>query len=331
MYIAPRENGIWYVYFGRAKKRSLKTKEEAVAKRRFKGMEQELLKGKLIIFGGGQDSTMMLSELLTEYRKWGVDYLAEESIEIVDLRSHHFMTAVGDKYISSITARDMGTFITYLKTRKNQNTTINIGIRTMKAIFSWATDKERKYLKEDPFKGCKQLKVVKRVYDIVDGPDQVKKLFEIVGDNRRWRIIMALYVYTGGRRKDIHRLLWADVRDDVVIYRDAKDGEDREVPIAGPLKAIFAEYDFKNRIGRVVDVGIDQLSKGIKHYLKQAGLEKMRPHDLRHSFASHLLMEGVDVGTVAKMLGHSSPVTTSNIYTKVLKRHVKESIKKLPY
>src|SRR6476660_1167581 len=59
----------------------------------------------------------------------------------------------------------------------------------------------------------------------------------------------------------------------------------------------------------------EQFKNGIKHtdwkkHLKNAGIENFRWHDLRHTFASRLVMKGVDIYTVSKFLGHSSTEVT---------------------
>lgn len=62
------------------------------------------------------------------------------------------------------------------------------------------------------------------------------------------------------------------------------------------------------------------LVRHFKGLLKKAGLPDMRFHDLRHSCATLLLMQGVPVKIVSDLLGHSSTTITQDIYSHVLRQ-----------
>ena len=66
-----------------------------------------------------------------------------------------------------------------------------------------------------------------------------------------------------------------------------------------------------------------------KKILKDAGLDYIRFHDLRHTFATIALQSGVDVKTVASMLGHSSAGFTLNTYTHATNKMQEEAAQKM--
>ena len=122
--------------------------------------------------------------------------------------------------------------------------------------------------------------------------------------------IVRLLLLTGCRRGEIMGLRWAKVREDGLSLTDAKTGP-RTVPLGRGARAIL---DRQPRTGSPFvfpsprDPGRPR-SPGLSLWYrvrKKAGIEDVRLHDLRHSMASHAVMNGVPVPVVSRLLGHSN-------------------------
>lgn len=64
----------------------------------------------------------------------------------------------------------------------------------------------------------------------------------------------------------------------------------------------------------------DSLTDWLSNFSKKHGIQHINPHALRHTFASVLIANGVDVVTTSKMLGHDNPTTTSNMYAHLIQK-----------
>ncbi|MCD6256016.1 MAG: site-specific integrase, partial [Deltaproteobacteria bacterium] len=85
------------------------------------------------------------------------------------------------------------------------------------------------------------------------------------------------------------------------------------------------EYVFVNpKTGRPYD----DLKRSFKTALKRAGIEDFTFHDLRHTFASHLVMNGVDLMTVKELLGHKDIKMTMR-YSHLSPDHKRVAVKRI--
>lgn len=85
---------------------------------------------------------------------------------------------------------------------------------------------------------------------------------------------------------------------------------------------------FVDRWGNALN-GFHVTERRFKPLLARLGLPEMRFHDLRHAFASLMLSQGTRVDLVSKMLGHSKPATTLNIYAHLMPGDQEEAVRRL--
>lgn len=120
----------------------------------------------------------------------------------------------------------------------------------------------------------------------------------------------------GLRRGEILNLKWTDIdfHERNIYILQSKSGKKRIIPINDFLLDVLISIP-KNPYGPYVICHDDgkrfcDIRKAFKRILKKAGIEGFRFHDLRHSFASQLVMNGVDLTTVRELLGHADTRTT---------------------
>lgn len=150
-------------------------------------------------------------------------------------------------------------------------------------------------------------------------------------------ILETLYA-TGMRVSEVVHLKTEDLNLDVGFLRCVgKGNKERVIPLGKKAIAAVSRYLetvrprlvknkqsdclFVSRLGS--RISRQSLWKLIKRYARDARIRKpMKPHILRHSFATHLLEHGADLRSVQEMLGHSD-ISTTQIYTHVNKDRLK--------
>lgn len=159
---------------------------------------------------------------------------------------------------------------------------------------------------------------------------EVLKLLQVT-KNLKHRFILAL-IYSSGLR--IGELLNLKVKDiDVerkeVFIRSGKGRKDRVVILAESILPLLYNYLQTYRPQHFLIEGLEMSSyssssvrKFLKKSVKLAKISKrITPHTLRHSFATHLLENGVSLRHIQELLGHQKPETTM-IYTHVSMKHL---------
>ncbi len=145
--------------------------------------------------------------------------------------------------------------------------------------------------------------------------DEIEKL--LTAASNRFRPLLTLALHTGMRKGEIFRLRWQDIdfQTGLVTVNYSKSGKRRSIPMDETL--IETLRTLPSRFGRGVvfpsqttGEELTDVSKIFPLVCGKAGLEGVHFHDLRHTFASHLVMRGVDLRTVQELLGHATLAMT---------------------
>lgn len=185
--------------------------------------------------------------------------------------------------------------------------TVNRELALLKHMFSKAIEWNKAI--DNPVKRVKLFKENNKRIRYLEKEEIVKLLKHCRG---YLTPIVIIAINTGMRRGEILSLKWHDVdfkRDTIHIY-NTKNSENREMPINEIVKTALirvrkhpnSPYVFCNKNGEP----FGDIKKSFFTTMKKAGVVNFRFHDLRHTFASHLVMAGVDLNTVRELLGHKS-------------------------
>lgn len=242
-------------------------------------------------------------------------------------------------------------YVTHLHKSYKQKT-VKRKIASIKAFYNYLEETE--IIAESPFRKIKVKfketvtlpriipreeieKLLNHMYQCLNENDKASRKFML-----RDVAVIEVFFATGARVYEI-----SNIRDDSInlntglIRLMGKSGKERYVQISNTsiLEVLKKYYDeneqsikksgyffVNNRESRYTEQSIRLM---LKKYTKQAGIERnITPHMFRHSFATYLIEEGVDVSCVQQILGHSS-IKTTQIYIHIAAKKQAEILKEL--
>ena len=165
--------------------------------------------------------------------------------------------------------------------------------------------------------------------------EDLRDLMLSVADNADLKLAVLLALTTGARRMEVWSLKREDIdlQNGFVTFSQTKTGVVRSVPIHGEALELL-----RKRTPRIDTPLIFPSKKNpsvpfdfrapFEAAVKLAGIENFTWHSLRHSSASFLIMAGVDLRTVAELLGHKS-ISMTQRYTHLAPTHLSEAVKSM--
>jgi integrase/recombinase XerD len=269
--------------------------------------------------------------------------LSKNTIESYSSDLSRYLNFLKKKRIHAITDADAPVILKHLISLRNSGLGAKSRARhlvTIRGFYKFLI--EEKVIENDPTRIIDLPKSVLRLPDVLSF-EEVKSLIDTPDINKptgaRDAGMIELLYAAGLRVSELVNLKLQDVNLEACFVRVfGKGSKERVVPIGlyakekidyyiktfrpKLLKNVASPYLFVARAGKpMTRQGFWKL---LKKYGQKAGISrKIKPHSLRHSFASHLLEGGADLRSVQIMLGHVD-ISTTQIYTHVAREHLKK-------
>ena len=231
----------------------------------------------------------------------------------------HILPALGEKAVGAVGRGEVAALHHRLR---DTPPTANAVVRTISTIFHLAEAWELVPPGRNPCRSVRHYKEHARERFLI--PDEYRRLGRVLkeaeADGSVWSPAIAairLLVLTGCRHSEIVSLRWDDVDRTAgeLRLRDAKTGP-RMVPLTEPVSSVLA--GIRREPGNpwvIVGPKPGTRLSSLRHYWnsirEKAGLEDVRLHDCRHSYASRALALGEGLPTIGKLLGHRKIATTA--------------------
>ncbi|HYZ76060.1 MAG TPA: tyrosine-type recombinase/integrase [Gaiellaceae bacterium] len=260
----------------------------------------------------------------------------------------HLLPAFGRKRLPEITTDDIAQLIARLRAQGLAAKTINGALVPLGRILQHAL--RRGHITDNPLRRLEQHerpRIYRREQRVLDHV-QISRLLDAALP--RYHAFLATALYTGLRLSELLGLIWADIDLESglihVRYQLSRARADqparrvrlktgaatRDIPLLPQLAALLKRHKLASPHSRDNDYVFASARgtalaprnverRGLGRAANNAGLNpadqpRLRVHDLRHTFASHLIIElKLDVAQVSRILGHARPSITLDTYT----------------
>ncbi|MBV8139736.1 MAG: site-specific integrase [Deltaproteobacteria bacterium] len=280
---------------------------------------------------------VLLDDLLKEYQE------AKEQEGKAILRTNIGYTRLqhrfGGRYVGAISAADVEAWRQELL-KEMSPATVNRHLQLLRAVLRRGI--RDRILQASEIPEIKLLKENNQRVRFLSDDEEQRLLVELPAVLRP---LVTVAIHTGMRRGELLNLMWNDVDfvGQTVFVRKAKSGEGRRIPMSptvhSTLKAIRQKdrrEQLRSRILRRQEESgyvfaaprggyLLNLNRAWYPALRRAGIEDLRFHDLRHSFASRLVMNGVDLYRVQTLMGHKTPAMTLR-YAHLSPEHLRAAV-----
>lgn len=259
----------------------------------------------------------------------------------VSLYTKHIMKVFGPINLNLITRTQVQSFLYKKLADGFARGTVNRMLSFIRHVFNLALDWKITGVKDNPAKGIKSFEENNKVERYVT-PNEALALKQALEEsaNPSLKFIIAFLLVTGARKNEALKARWQDIDLNANVWRIplSKSGKVRHVPLSTTTLQFLSLIKIHNAamLGQmaVTCPFVFPNPNTLKPFSsvfyawdtarKKAGLTDVRIHDLRHTFASTLVNQGVPLYEVQKLLGHSQ-IRTTERYAHLQQKKLQES------
>lgn len=279
-----------------------------------------------------------------EYYLRGEKNVSEATFDayISDLKNYeYFITTYRNKvFVQDINIEDIRKYLASLKRKNLTVATLSRNVTSIKSFHSFLMkEKFIPYNYANTIQAPKMVKILPTVLSIKEIEELIDSMNESTPEEIRNKTMVILAYSCGLRVSELVNLKMNNLRL-TKRYLDfvGKGNKERIVPISNESVKYLELYFEKSRIyfnkaNNLEYIFLTRQSKAmsrenfsiiLKKASKSAGIKKnVSPHTLRHSFATHLLDQGLDLRLIQELLGHSD-ISTTEIYTNISQEKLKQ-------
>lgn len=307
-------------------------------------------------FASKTDAQVELSKFIdTEKKNIKFEYLAQDYLKChCELHCKQSTKALYESYLKTglenlklkmsadIKKRDIESLVLELKKKGMVNKSINGIITFVQAVLNYGVENE--FLTSNPILKFKKLPQVKPTIHFLT-EIQIETFLKVCQEfAQKYYAFFATAIYTGMRRGELLALEWSDIdfknhriTINKQIYKGIKQAtktnKERVIDIPDELVKILIEHKKQTVLCKLVfhnsgkpihpytmeSVYFHPLIKKCNEVLDEENqIDKLRFHDLRHTYATYLLSNGVPIKYVQEQLGHSTARMTLDTYAKFM-------------
>lgn len=302
---------------------------------RYAKIKQAEIEKRIIDKKNGLQQDLPWKEFIDKYLTFSQSNVAKDTIVRMRVVFNNINRTLQIRMLSDFTPEVLEEFKLARKNLGLEATTINREITTIKTAMKQAA--VWGYISPNVF-GVRKLPEVKK-HPVFFTEPEIATMLRFA--DPYWRAVIYLGAFAGLRRGELLNLTWGKIDFERNILKIAaneewypKDREERDIPMHPDLAGYLGRWK------KISDASESEkvirwngrgniFSRNFARLIRQAGIKRGSLHSLRHSFASHLAMKGVDLNKIREMMGHSSIVTTQ-IYAHLLPSSLPEAVAKFP-